>query len=114
METTSTTTFPLTVPSTTTPMIETTTTTTSTVTVITTPIIENVVISSYDEILPHDKTHIIIMSTIIPIAWIAFIVALIWMRKSTGVLNGLFHPFNNWSSGGESSGSYELNTVSEA
>jgi hypothetical protein len=54
------------------------------------------------------------MSTIIPVAWIAFIVALIWMRKSTGVLNGLFHPFNNWSSGGESSGSYELNTVSEA
>jgi hypothetical protein len=54
------------------------------------------------------------MATVIPIVWIAFIAALIWVRRSTGVLGGLFHPFNNFSRDGEASGSYELNDVSEA
>ncbi|CAF1121887.1 unnamed protein product [Adineta steineri] len=109
--------------STTTPVVETTTTsshsehtTTITTTLQTSTIapLENVVISSYEEVLPREKSHIIVMATIIPIVWIAFIVTLVWMRRSTGVLGGVFDLFPHWSRSGESSGSYELTTVSEA
>ena len=80
----------------------------------TTSAIETVVISSYETVLPHEKSHIIIMATVIPIVWIAFIIAVLWMRRSTGVLGGILDPFTDSSRSGESSGSYELSTVSEA
>ncbi|CAF0975800.1 unnamed protein product [Adineta steineri] len=76
-------------------------------------IVDNVVISSYEKIPPREKSHIIVMATVIPIVWIAFIITLVWMRRSTGVLSGVFNRFPNWSRSGESSGSYELTTVSE-
>jgi len=117
METTIITTSPSNVSGITFPISSTTSeiiTTTSTVTSITTTTNENVVISSYDETLPYEKTHIIIMATVIPVLWVAFIVAIFWARGSTDVIGGIFHPFNNLSREGKSWGSYELSTVSEA
>jgi len=89
-------------------------TTASTVTTITTTTNENVVISSYDETLPYEKSHVIIMATVIPVLWLAFIVAICWAKGSTNVLGSMSHPFNNLSRDGKSWGSYELTTVSEA
>ncbi|CAF1081578.1 unnamed protein product [Adineta steineri] len=108
-----TTTTTLLVQSTTTSISQQTTPITTTLKTSTIASLENVVISSYEKIPPREKSHIIVMATIIPIVWIAFIVTLVWMRRSTGVLKGVFNRFPNWSRSGESSGSYELTTVSE-
>jgi hypothetical protein len=89
-------------------------TTTTTVEASTTAVVENVVISSYEENLPHEKSHIIIMATVIPIVWLAFIVALVWVRRSTGVLGGISDPLTDLSNEGENSGGYELSSISEA
>ncbi|CAF0904351.1 unnamed protein product [Adineta ricciae] len=80
----------------------------------TTSPIETVVISSYETVLPREKSHIIVMATVISIVWIAFIIAVLWARRSTGVLGGINDPFTDSSRSGESSGSYELGTVSDA
>ncbi|CAF1138689.1 unnamed protein product [Adineta steineri] len=111
---TTTTTTTLLVQSTTTSISEQTTTGITTLKTSTIASLENVVISSYAKIPPREKSHIIVMATIIPIVWIAFIVTLVWMRRSTGVLGVIFDRFPHWSRSGESSGSYELTTVSEA
>ncbi|CAF4386868.1 unnamed protein product [Rotaria magnacalcarata] len=119
METTSTITIPFTQPITTSPIIPITSKSTITTTAMsqttTVEIVENVVIASYKQILPREKSHIIVMATLIPIVWIGFIVALLWMKRSSGVINGILHPFTNWSHSGESKeGSYELSSVSTA
>ena len=101
-------------PTTRTTSMRTTTTTTSTLETSTIESVENVVVSSYDQTLPREKSHIIIMTTVIPIVWIAFIIALVWVKRRTGVLSGIFDPFTDSSNKGESSSSYELSTVSEA
>jgi hypothetical protein len=54
------------------------------------------------------------MATVIPVLWLAFIVAILWAKGSTDVLGSMAHPFNNLSRDGKSWGSYELTTVSEA
>ncbi|CAF3801990.1 unnamed protein product [Rotaria socialis] len=119
METTSTITIPFTQPITTSPIIPITSKSTITTTAMsqttTVEIVENVVIDSYKKILPREKSHIIVMAVLIPIVWIGFIVALLWMKRSSGVINGILHPFTNWSHSGESNeGSYELSSVSNA
>ncbi len=112
---TSITTTPFDVSSSTTPVTSTTSMrTTTTVEANTTAFVENVVISSYEQSLPREKSHIIIMATVIPIVWIAFIVALVWVRRSSGVLSGILDPLTDLSNGGENSGGYELNSISEA
>ncbi|CAF3168353.1 unnamed protein product [Rotaria socialis] len=119
METTSTITIPFTQTITTSPIIPITSKSTITTTAMsqttTVEIVENVVIDSYKKILPREKSHIIVMAVLIPIVWIGFIVALLWMKRSSGVINGILHPFTNWSHSGESNeGSYELSSVSNA
>lgn len=91
-------------------------TTTSTTTIITTTTTtnENTAVTSYDETLPYETTHIIIMATVIPVLWIAFFIALCCARRSTDVIGSIFHPFNNLSRTGKTWGSYELSTVSDA
>jgi hypothetical protein len=74
----------------------------------------NVVISSYDETLPYEKYHIIIMATVIPVLWLAFIAAFFWARRSTDIIGSILHPFNSLSREGKTWGSYELNAVSNA
>jgi hypothetical protein len=92
----------------------TTTSTTSTVTTTTTTTNVNIVISAYTEILPYENNQIIIMATVIPVLWVACIVAFFWAKRSTDIIGGIFHPFNNLSRSGKSWGSYELRSVSEA
>ncbi len=90
------------------------TTTTSSVTLSTTTSAPYDVISTYDEPLPYETNHIIIMATVIPGVWIAFIIAFIWARGSRDIVGSITHPFNNLSRGGKTWGSYELETVSKA
>jgi hypothetical protein len=117
METISTTIIPYTVSDTNIPVsgITSETTRNSTVTTtITTTTNVNVVISSYDETVPYEKSDVIIMATVIPVLWLAFIVALFWARGSGDVVGSVLHPFNNLSREGKTWGSYELDTVSQA
>ncbi|CAF1005126.1 unnamed protein product [Rotaria sordida] len=116
-ETTSTMTISSTVPIKTTPMITVTSKTTTTTSILKTStmaIVENVIISSYSRILPREKSDIIVIAIIIPIVWIAFIIAVLWVNKSNGVINNIIHPFTNWSRNDEWSASYELTSVSDA
>lgn len=81
----------------------------------TTSTVDNVIIASYKQLLPREKHHIIILAIIIPIVWIAFIASFVWAKRSSGVINGILHPFTNWSGTGENaSSSYELTNVSDA
>ncbi|CAF0769183.1 unnamed protein product [Rotaria sordida] len=116
-ETTSTMTISSTIPIKTTPMITVTSKTTTTTSILKTStmaIVENVIISSYSRILPREKSDIIVIAIIIPIVWIAFIIAVLWVNKSNGVINNIIHPFTNWSRNGEWPASYELTSVSDA
>ena len=54
------------------------------------------------------------MSTVIPVLWIACIVAMFWARGSTNIIGSISHPFNSLSRGGKSWGSYELGEISQA
>ncbi|CAF5100405.1 unnamed protein product, partial [Rotaria sp. Silwood1] len=117
IETTSTRTIPSVVSITTTPSTTVTNKPTSTASMLETSTmenVENIIISSYDQILPREKRHIAVMATIIPIVWIVFIIAVFWVKKSNGVINNILHPFTNWSRSGETFATYELSSVSHA
>jgi len=114
METTSITSIPFNISDATIPTSTITSETTASTVTTTTTSDENVIIASYDEILPYETNHIIIMATVIPVLWLSFIVVFFWAKGSTDVVGGIFHPFNGLSREGKTWGSYELDTVSEA
>lgn len=74
----------------------------------------NVIIDSYEKVVPYETFHIIILSAVIPTLWLIFFVAYFWARRSTDVVGGILHPFNNLSRDGKTWGSYELNDVTDA
>ncbi|CAF1539755.1 unnamed protein product [Adineta steineri] len=53
----------------------------------TSTIVENIIISSYAQILPYETHHIIILSTVIPLVWIVFIVVVICIKRSNYIRN---------------------------
>ncbi len=73
---------------------------------------ENGVVSTYKTNLPYSTNHIIILSTVIPIVWIAFVIVLIWIKKS-GSTSCIINTSNS-SRNDKPSNSYELSNVSNA
>jgi hypothetical protein len=54
------------------------------------------------------------MASVIPVLWLAFIIAFCCARRSSDVIGGILHPFNNLSRDGKTWGSYELSNISDA
>jgi hypothetical protein len=94
-------------------MNTTVTTTTSTIETSTSAIVQNVIISTSNEILPTKTSHIIVLAIVIPFVWIAFIIILVWIKKSGGSLGSIYNSSNSGQTG-EQSVSFELNNVSDA
>ncbi|CAF1463140.1 unnamed protein product [Adineta steineri] len=53
----------------------------------TSTLVDNIIISSYAQILPYETHHIIILSTVIPLVWTVFIVVIICIKRSNHIRN---------------------------
>ncbi|CAF4369934.1 unnamed protein product, partial [Adineta steineri] len=62
-------------------------TTTSKEEIHTSTLVDNIIISSYAQILPYETHHIIILSTVIPLVWTVFIVVIICIKRSNHIRN---------------------------
>ena len=76
--------------------------------------LDQIAVTEYSEDLPRDIAGIIAMAVVIPLAWISFFVAIIWIKKSGGILNGIRQPFSNSGKGLQASGTFEMSGMSEA
>lgn len=95
--------------------------TTSKITITSTPVVststttkDDIVVTTYDETLPYETYEIVIMVVVIPLLWIACIISFFRAKRSRNIIGGLRHPLNNFSRGGKTWGSYELESVSHA
>ena len=69
--------------------------------------IEYVVFASYNQKIPRERKHIIVMAVIIPLVWITFIVAFVWARRLT------LQPLNDPIRSDNAPNDYELGTVAD-
>lgn len=73
----------------------------------------NVIVGTTEISLGYEQSDIIIMCTVIPVLWIAVLIAYFYIRRSRDVIGGILHPFNNISREGKTWDSYELTDVSD-
>lgn len=87
------------------------TTITSTIIPVTTTTNVNVIIGTTEISVGLSEFDIIILCTVIPILWFAFIISYFYIRRSKNIIGGILHPFNNISRAGKTWDSYELTNI---
>ena len=78
-------------------------------------LIINITTELQNDIIPSNKTYIIVLATVIPCVLILSIIIIIYLKRSssTNILTTISHPFTNLNKHKKSTNDYELDQVED-